>query len=68
MKGWAVLRSYKILVKKEEEAMDIVDVAKPSASSDFGPQVVEVMRNVRETICSVCSSQSVDSQEHANEH
>lgn len=37
-------------IKEEDQVVEVVDVTKPAASPELGPQVVEAMKKVREEL------------------
>lgn len=58
MIGTVVLGTEKVEVKEEDQEMEVVDVNEAAVSSDFGPQVFEAMRKVREAMYLVGSFQN----------
>lgn len=63
MLGPAEPATKKVDVKKQGEELQVVDMMEPPPASEFGSQVIEAMKNVREALYPTCSFHNTDFQE-----
>lgn len=65
--GAAIPVTKEVKVKKENQAVETVDVTEPAGMPELGRKVVEAMREVSEAIYSVRSLKNVNFQELVEE-